>query len=76
MLLTPAIMDNEIEYLETRVIALIARLQKLEDDNSRFTQVLSQTLKENAELRFRVEKARSRMLSLIDCLPKDEEEHV
>lgn len=67
-------MDTEIEYLESRVAALIARIRQLEDSNNRFTEALSQTLKENAELRFRVERTRSRMAALIERLPREEEE--
>ncbi|WP_189533719.1 hypothetical protein [Paludibacterium paludis] len=66
-------MDTEIQYLETRVAALIERVRELESRNGRFAEALSQALKDNAELNYRLEEARSRVGALISRLPCDEE---
>ncbi|QEL56983.1 hypothetical protein [Chromobacterium paludis] len=62
-------MDNELEYLESRVAALIARIRELETQNGRFAEALSEALKENAELHFRVNETRSRVAALVARLP-------
>ncbi|AVG15012.1 hypothetical protein LQR31_16690 [Chromobacterium vaccinii] len=62
-------MDNELEYLESRVAALIARIRELEVQNGRFAEALSEALKENAELNFRVNETRSRVAALAARLP-------
>ncbi|AAQ58174.1 MULTISPECIES: hypothetical protein [Chromobacterium] len=62
-------MDNELEYLESRVAALIARIRELEVQNGRFAEALSEALKENAELNFRVNETRSRVAALVARLP-------
>lgn len=68
-----AAMDKELEYLESRVAALIARIRELEAQNGRFAEALAQALKENAELHFRVEETKTRVAALIERLPKAEE---
>ncbi|BBF87387.1 hypothetical protein DLM_3803 [Aquitalea magnusonii] len=65
-----AAMDKELEYLESRVQALIARIKELETQNGRFAQALAEALKENAELNFRVNETRSRVAALVERLPK------
>lgn len=67
-------MDKELEYLESRVAALIARIRELETQNGRFADALSQALKENAELHFRVEETRNRVAALIERLPASPED--
>ena len=67
-------MDTEIEYLESRVAALIARLYELQERNSQLAETLSQALKENAELRFRLKETHTRVASLIERLPTEEED--
>ncbi|UTH76181.1 hypothetical protein [Chromobacterium sp. IIBBL 290-4] len=67
-------MDNELEYLESRVSALIARIRELETQNGRFAEALSEALKENAELNFRVNETRNRVAALVARLPAPEEE--
>jgi chromosome segregation ATPase len=68
-----AAMDKELEYLESRVQALIARIKELETQNGRFAQALAEALKENAELNFRVNETRSRVAALVERLPKADE---
>ena len=68
-------MDTEIDYLESRVTALVARIRELETRNGRFAEALSQALKDNAELNYRLEETRSRVTALIERLPRDEEEN-
>lgn len=68
-----AAMDTEIDYLESRVAALVARIRELETRNGRFAEVLSAALKENAELNYRLEETRTRVSALIARLPGDEE---
>jgi predicted nuclease with TOPRIM domain len=62
-------MDNELEYLESRVAALVGRIRELETQNGRFAEALSEALKENAELHFRVNETRSRVAALVARLP-------
>jgi|GEM_PF-2804776 len=66
-------MDKELEYLESRVQALIARIKELETQNGRFAEALAEALKENAELNFRVNETRSRVAALVARLPKADE---
>ncbi|MDF0604455.1 hypothetical protein HZU77_002165 [Neisseriaceae bacterium TC5R-5] len=67
-------MEKELEYLETRVSALITRVQELETQNNRFASALSEALKENAELTFRINETRNRVAALVERLPKVPEE--
>ncbi|OWY38307.1 hypothetical protein CEK28_13650 [Xenophilus sp. AP218F] len=67
-------MDKELEYLESRVVALIARIGELETQNARFAEALSEALKENAELNFRVNETRSRVAALVERLPRATED--
>ncbi|AUH53311.1 hypothetical protein CXB49_22280 [Chromobacterium sp. ATCC 53434] len=67
-------MDNELEYLESRVAALIVRIRELETQNGRFAEALSEALKENAELNFRVNETRSRVAALVARLPAPPED--
>ncbi|KIA81600.1 MULTISPECIES: hypothetical protein [Chromobacterium] len=62
-------MDNELEYLESRVAALVGRIRELETQNGRFAEALSEALKENAELHFRVNETRNRVAALVARLP-------
>ncbi|CUA82035.1 MULTISPECIES: hypothetical protein [Gulbenkiania] len=68
-------MEHELEYLETRVQALIARIAELETQNGRFAEALARALKDNAELQFRLEDTRRRVAGLIERLPAAEETH-
>ena len=38
-------MDKELEYLESRVTALVARIRELETQNGRFAEALSEALR-------------------------------
>lgn len=51
---------------------MIARLYELQERNRQLAETLAQTLKENAELRFRIEETHTRVASLIERLPKEE----
>ena len=68
-----AAMEHELEYLEGRVAALIARIHELETQNSRFASALAEAMRENAEMKFNLEETRHRVTLLIDRLPKEEE---
>lgn len=67
-------MDNELEYLESRVAALIERIRELESQNDRFAEALAQALKDNAELVFKVTETRQRVAALIERLPAPQED--
>lgn len=67
-------MEHDLEYLESRVAALIAALGESGGQNARLAEALGAVLKENAELRFRLEETRNRVAALIERLPRDEEE--
>ncbi|MCW3480285.1 hypothetical protein OL229_12085 [Neisseriaceae bacterium JH1-16] len=67
-------METELEYLESRVAALIDRLTEVHDQNTRLAEALAQALKENAELTFRLEDTKFKVAALIERLPKQEDE--
>ncbi|MGR2663587.1 MULTISPECIES: hypothetical protein [Chromobacterium] len=67
-------MDKELEYLESRVTALVARIRELETQNGRFAEALSEALRENAELNFKVNETRARVAALVERLPKASED--
>ncbi|KMN35324.1 MULTISPECIES: hypothetical protein [Chromobacterium] len=67
-------MDKELEYLESRVTALVARIRELETQNGRFAEALSEALRDNAELNFRVNETRARVAALVERLPKASED--
>ncbi len=67
-------MDKELEYLETRVAGLVARLKEMEGQSGRLAEALGQALRENAELRFRLEETKTRVSTLIARLPAAEED--
>jgi uncharacterized protein (TIGR02449 family) len=69
-----AAMDKELESLETRVAALIARIGEMGAQNGRLAEALAQALKENADLHFRLEETRQRVATLIERLPGTEED--
>lgn len=69
-----AAMDKELESLESRVTALIARVKEMGEQNSRLSETLAQTLKENADLNFRLEETKSRVQALMERLPSAEED--
>ncbi|WP_174875048.1 hypothetical protein [Vogesella oryzae] len=66
-------MEHELDYLESRVAALIARVHELDAQNSRLAAALGESLRDNAELKFALEETRHRVAALIDRLPKEEE---
>jgi len=68
-----AAMEHELEYLEGRVAALIARIHELETQNSRFATALAEAMRENAEMKFGLEETRRRVALLVERLPKEEE---
>ncbi|MEC5205426.1 cell division protein ZapB [Vogesella perlucida] len=68
-----AAMEHELEYLEGRVAALIARIHELETQNSRFAAALAEAMRENAEMKFGLEETRRRVALLVERLPKEEE---
>jgi len=55
-------MEHELEYLESRVAALIARVHELDAQNSRLASALGEALRDNAELKFALEETRRRDL--------------
>ena len=65
-------MEQELDYLEGRVGALIARIHELENQNGRFAEVLAQTMKENAEMKFALEETRNRVVALMHRLPPED----
>lgn len=67
-------MDKELEYLESRVTALVARIRELETQNGRFAEALSEALRDNAELNFRVNETRARVAALVERSPKASED--
>ncbi|AXT44820.1 MULTISPECIES: hypothetical protein [Chromobacterium] len=67
-------MDKELEYLESRVTALVARIRELETQNGRFAEALSEALRDNAELNFKVNETRARVAALVERLPKASED--
>ncbi|MFC3625856.1 hypothetical protein ACFOKJ_06845 [Vogesella amnigena] len=66
-------MEHELDYLESRVAALIGRIHELDAQNSRLASALGEALRDNAELKFALEETRRRVGVLIDRLPKEEE---
>lgn len=66
-------MEQELDYLESRVAALIGRIHELDAQNSRLSAALGDALRDNAELKFALEETRRRVGVLIDRLPKEEE---
>ena len=66
-------MEHELEYLESRVAALIARVHELDAQNSRLASALGEALRDNAELKFALEETRRRVAALMERLPKEEE---
>ncbi len=66
-------MEQELEHLEHRVVALIARLHELETQNDRLGEVLAHTMKENAEMRYALEETRHRVAALMNRLPQEEQ---
>jgi len=68
-----AAMDKELESLETRVNALIARIKEMGEQNGRLSEALGQSLQDNADLQFRLEETKSRVAALIARLPNAEE---
>lgn len=69
-----AAMDKELESLEARVAALVARVGEMGAQNARLSQALAASLQDNADLRFRLEETRSRVAVLIERLPGAEED--
>jgi cell division protein ZapB len=69
-----AAMDKELESLETRVGALIVRVKEMGVQNGRLGEALAQSLKENADLHFRLEETKSRVSALMERLPNAEED--
>jgi cell division protein ZapB len=69
-----AAMDKELESLETRVNALIARIKEMGEQNGRLSEALGQSLQDNADLQFRLEETKSRVAALIARLPNAEED--
>ncbi len=67
-------MEQDLEYLESRVAALVARLGEMGTQNGKLAEALAQALRENAELTFRLEQTKTRVAALIERLPKDEDE--
>lgn len=67
-------MDKELESLESRVAALIDRIKEMGGENGRLSEALSQALKDNAELRGRLDETRARVAALIERLPVPEED--
>ncbi|GHD78857.1 hypothetical protein ACFSQE_00405 [Vogesella fluminis] len=67
-------MEQELDYLEGRVVALVARIRELETQNGRFAEVLAQTMKENAEMKFALEETRHRVAALMTRLPQEDAE--
>lgn len=65
-------MEHELDYLESRVAALIARIHELETQNSRFAAALADALRDNAEMKFALEETRHRVAALVERLPKEE----
>jgi predicted nuclease with TOPRIM domain len=69
-----AAMDKELESLENRVTGLIARTKELGTQNQRLSEALAQALEQNADLMFRLEETKSRVVALMERLPIAEEE--
>lgn len=67
-------MDKELESLESRVAALIDRIKEMGGETGRLSEALSQALKDNAELRVRLDETRARVAALIERLPVPEED--
>ena len=66
-------MEQELDFLESRVAALIARVHELDGQNGRLSAALGDALRDNAELKFALEETRRRVGTLIDRLPREEE---
>lgn len=67
-------MESELEYLEGRVGALIERLADMVEQNHRLSAALAEALKDNAELSFTLEQARTRVAAVMDRLPQEASE--